>query len=346
MVVKLSYFVKYNKQKKSIEGESPIPVFCNKSICDNHKKCQSHYQRIIDNNTKGITKCPYGFSTYMSSSGNIYTSLLLDEDLYNTKLKRNLESTKEKTNRFDHYKESQLIKIIEEFEKLQDENKVFTYCVHDLKNMGNYFYGITETIKEDYSKLYEEDDNIKALCILYDLINYRVDCIEGIKEQNNKLELKKLHPQIKKIAIFMKFQAKNKNVHITFNGTQEQDVYMSNNIYLAIFLVLENAVKYSPFNSEIFINFSDQKSYSQVEISNRCKKLPEEEIPLITDRGYRGSNASPYGNGLGLALAKEIFDASEADFHIDVTDYDKEHSFFRVTFRLYTYKRKKNKKAD
>ena len=141
----------------------------------------------------------------------------------------------------------------------------------------------------------------------------------------------------------MKFQAKYKNVKITFNGTQENEVYMSRNIYLAIFLILENAVKYSPLKSEIYINFEDQKDYSQVVITNSCKHLSQEEIPLLTERGYRGSNSSPNGNGLGLALAKEIFDASDAFFKIEITDYTKELSLFRVKFRLYTTKRKKKK---
>ena len=336
-------FVEYNKQKRCLEGNSTIPNFCINSLKDDCKKCQLHYKKIIDDKLKGKVTCPYGFSSYVTDN-HIYTSLIFDESSSNSKIKKNLDSTHEKINKLNHYKEGNFINIVNEIEHLEEDNTTFLYCVHDLKNMGNYFYGITETIKEEYAPLYESDDNIKALCILYDLINYRVDCIEGIKEQNNQLELKKLHPQIKKIAIFMRYQAKNKNVKITFNGTQEQEVYMSRNIYLAIFLLLENAVKYSPFNSEIYINFSDEKNYSQVEISNSCKRISPEEIPLITERGYRGSNRSANGKGLGLALAKEILDASDADFHIHVTDYNKDDSFFKVTFRLYTYKRRKRDK--
>ena len=334
-------FVEYNKKTNKLEGNTIIPSFCSKYLMDDCKKCKRHYEKTIQENIKGFITCPYGFTTYVSNHNRIYTSLIIDEKSTNSKLKNNLEKTKEKINKMNHYKEDQITKMIDMFEQLEEDNLTFNYCVHDLRNMGNYFYGITETIKEDYEDLYNEDDNIKALCILYDIINYRVDCIEGIKEQNYKLEIKKLHPQIKKISILMQFQAKYKNVKITFNGTQENEVYMSKNIYLAIFLILENAVKYSPFNSEIYINFEDQKEYSQVEITNSCKHLPQEEIPLLTERGYRGSNSSPNGNGLGLALAKEIFDASNAFFKIDVNDYSKESSLFKVTFRLYTNKRKK-----
>ena len=211
-------------------------------------------------------------------------------------------------------------------------------CVHDLRNIGSYFISLTETIEQDYSELVEDDENIKALLLLYDMVNYRLDVIEGIQKQNDKRVLQKVHPQIRKLTILMRYQAKNKSVRFLIGNNQENQVYLSRNIYLALFLLLENAVKHSLFNSDIDISFQENDEYTEVMISNRCKKIEQSEIPKLVERGYRGINTASKGSGLGLTLAKSIFDSYGADFTISVVPVNKEESLFVTKFKFYTYK--------
>ena len=83
--------------------------------------------------------------------------------------------------------------------------------------------------------------------------------------------------------------------------------------------------------------------YTEVIISNDSRKIEQEEIQKLPERGYRGINTISKGTGLGLTLAKAILDDCEADFKIEVIDVSKEKSIFKVRFKFYTYKKHREK---
>ena len=330
--------VKYNKDTKNLEcdNEQNIPNFCSCYICDSTKKCQNFYRNLMLEKKEGLQICPYGFYTYYIRN-TVYTCIIIEEEL--TKVKRNIESKGQKLNSFNKYKKQQFLDIITDIENVENMNIILSDCIHDLGNIGGYFNALTDTIKYDYSNLVESDDNIKALIFLYDMINYRLDVIEGIKNQNNQRILQKVHPQIRKLAILMRYQAKNKNVKLDYERIQENQVYMSRNIYLAMFLLMENAVKHALFDSTIYIDFKENENYTEVIISNNARRIEKEEIPKLTQRGCRGINTISKGSGLGLTLAKAILDDYGAEFKIDVVYINKAECIFKVSFKLYTYKK-------
>lgn len=335
--------VKYNRSIEALEcdNENNIPNFCKNMLCDKDKKCQKFYKRLISENKKGLVECPYGFYAYFVRN-IIYTALLLHEESFG-RVKNNIEMGGQKVSNFNRYQKQQLLDLIYDIEETENENITLNDCIHDLRNIGSYFNAMTETIEFDYKELIDNDDNIKALILLYDTINYRLDVIEGIKNQNNQRIFQKIHPQIKKLTLLMKYQAKNKNVKFDIKNEQENQVYLSRNIYLALFLLLENAVKHSPLDSIIHIDFIETDKYTEVVISNDSRKIEQEEIQKLPERGYRGINTISKGTGLGLTLAKAILDDCEADFKIEVIGVSKEKSIFKVRFKFYTYKKHREK---
>ena len=75
----------------------------------------------------------------------------------------------------------------------------------------------------------------------------------------------------------------------------------------AIFNIVENAVKYSPNNSEISINIEKYEMFARIDIKDSGVGIPEEEIPKIFRRFYRGINVlNEEGIGIGLYLSREI----------------------------------------
>ena len=101
-----------------------------------------------------------------------------------------------------------------------------------------------------------------------------------------------------------------------------------------MFILLENAVKHSVSDSVIDINFNEMEDYMEVSIENRGAKIETDEIERLTVRGYRGKNTSTKGTGVGLSLAKEIFEQHNCLFNIKVTDINKYESLFFVTIRF------------
>lgn len=87
-----------------------------------------------------------------------------------------------------------------------------------------------------------------------------------------------------------------------------------------ITILIDNAIKYSPPDSEIVITLSRQQK-AIVRISNTGPGIAPEHLPRIFDRFYRAdtSRTGDAGYGLGLALAKQISDIHQASLTVHST---------------------------
>ena len=103
-------------------------------------------------------------------------------------------------------------------------------------------------------------------------------------------------------------KAKNKNINIEFNTENKIEIkYDKKWTTEAIFNIVENAVKYSPNNSEISINIEKYEMFARIDIKDSGVGISEEEIPKIFRRFYRGINVlNEEGIGIGLYLSREI----------------------------------------
>lgn len=78
----------------------------------------------------------------------------------------------------------------------------------------------------------------------------------------------------------------------------------------ALGTILDNAVKYSPESSEIMVAAQQYDTYIRLDVLDEGPGIPEEELPEIWKRFYRGKttrNAS--GVGIGLTLCRMIVQA-------------------------------------
>jgi PAS domain S-box-containing protein len=73
--------------------------------------------------------------------------------------------------------------------------------------------------------------------------------------------------------------------------------------------LLHNALKYSPSGGTVQVTLSREASRYRLSVSDPGIGIPAEDIPRVTRRYFRASNAPPEnypGLGLGLALSREI----------------------------------------
>ncbi|MHB8089950.1 MAG: sensor histidine kinase, partial [Anaerolineaceae bacterium] len=73
--------------------------------------------------------------------------------------------------------------------------------------------------------------------------------------------------------------------------------------------VIDNAVKYSPKETQIDIDVSQTDTEISIHVSDRGIGIPEEDLEKIFDKFYRVSRPeSVNGTGLGLAICKGIIE--------------------------------------
>lgn len=75
----------------------------------------------------------------------------------------------------------------------------------------------------------------------------------------------------------------------------------------ALYNILDNAIKYGEEGSRVRISVKAYEMFVCINISNIGGGIPEQEIPCIFQRFYRGENAKETeGVGIGLYLARQI----------------------------------------
>ncbi|HEX4855592.1 MAG TPA: ATP-binding protein [Limnobacter sp.] len=83
--------------------------------------------------------------------------------------------------------------------------------------------------------------------------------------------------------------------------------------------LLDNACKHSADTSrpvQVVLKHDDEKSQAVVSVSNWASPIPADEVPRLYEPYYRPQNTKAKGNGLGLAIAREIADLHGWSLHL------------------------------
>jgi len=119
--------------------------------------------------------------------------------------------------------------------------------------------------------------------------------------------------------------------HLTYRGPERADVEgESRSLEQAFHGLLDNAFKFSPRGGDIEVELRPDQDHHRVTIRDQGVGIPEEDLPSVGRRFFRGSNAPRRnfpGLGLGLAAASEVFErhggglavASEVDRGTEIT---------------------------
>lgn len=85
------------------------------------------------------------------------------------------------------------------------------------------------------------------------------------------------------------------------------------------YILLDNAVKYSPNKQIVEVTFNDYQK--EVIVENIGPLVKEENIPQLTKQGFRGVNTGECeGSGIGLCLFKQIADLHNIKYSIKSFD--------------------------
>lgn len=105
-------------------------------------------------------------------------------------------------------------------------------------------------------------------------------------------------PKAESKQINMIYASENHTAKFDIKWTQE-----------AVFNILDNAVKYSPEQSEITISVKEFELFACISVEDNGIGIPQDELPRIFGRFYRGRNVTEQsGVGIGLYLSRQIIE--------------------------------------
>lgn len=140
-----------------------------------------------------------------------------------------------------------------------------------------------------------------------------------------------IYKKFEKARHVLTLKAKHRRVQIKMIGNSYIEIDALPSFELVPFVLLDNAIKYSPENQDVVVNFDEQANRQSltVEVRSIGPMVAPEEAVEIFNRGKRGQNAiklSAAGEGLGLFLAKFL-----CDYHdIRLSAHPSQHRDFDI----------------
>lgn len=249
--------------------------------------------------------------------------------------KRNNNKT-QKT--LDNAKSMRVCKIVdcyEQEETLKSNILHFNETLHEVRKINNQLkasadqlYKEIRALKGDYEEMKEIINISKNIEANTNLLSIRMDAYDMMSNPgrfaNDMIVETPIYRKVEKVYKCLHAKRKEKNLNISLKGKTEMTFKLNSMIELAFFIIIENAIKYSPDSGEISVDFLEGYNCLTVRFKNWgiCPKA--EELPFLYDRGFRAekiiNTTSIEGSGLGLFLLKEICTDNGVDVKIVVGD--------------------------
>jgi signal transduction histidine kinase len=239
-------------------------------------------------------------------------------------------------------------KISNQNKELQElnllKNNLIQMITHDLKIPLTIISGYTSLLSERLTKKPESDmiNSIEiAIKQMFDMIEM---LLESTRLENKELKLniknQNIVPYLKEIIEQFQFLAKAKDQKINLKVT-DQTLYAlidSDKFKRIIGNLISNAIKYSPYYSEIFINVEKEifnnKKYVKISVIDNGPGITEDEQKKLFRKFEKLSNkptAGEFSSGLGLFIVKQLVELHGGFY--GVKSNQNEGSCFYVQFQ-------------
>jgi len=139
-----------------------------------------------------------------------------------------------------------------------------------------------------------------------------------VEMEREKLELNQL---LKNVIDLFRFEIQKSQLIVETKFEQPIDVFADSERLAQVFMnIIDNAIKFSPIGSKIWINTHTENHSAFVLISDSGKGISEEEIKRIFERFYQVDKSRRGGQkrgvGLGLAITRQIIHAHGGEISV------------------------------
>lgn len=221
---------------------------------------------------------------------------------------------------------NELLKVKSEYERLIQVHQRLQSILESLMHETRRFSADISTNAEVLSKKLVSSTDTKTRDIS-ETIFYTTGLLSSrMLFTDMELNPQILHRLIRfRMGIYKKFDkarhilsksARFNQLTIDFSGNSLLEVEALQAFDLVPYILLENAIKYSPPNQPILVTFNENNNELEVIVSSMGPLVSLDETKSIFERGTRGLgaiNSSIPGEGLGLYLVKTICDIHSFD---------------------------------
>lgn len=337
----------------------PIPNFCLKHCIS--KECSEHYNKVLKN-VDGFVKCPYGFATDIIKIGDqqlILTCLNL-EKITSRKVERLLSDkdflprlSLERYNRIiedykmliseNTYSNEQAIELARQSDSVNNQKVLLENTLHEIRKLNNQlknsvdiFLSETNKARYDWDKI---KDVCKDICSIASLMSIRFDYYDfevNPTLNTNAIEIPiPIYKRIEKIYKCLTGRIAKKGLRVILDGKSYNLYNASSILEIALFIIIDNAVKYALEKTDIRIKFKEVGNKLTVTFYNWGICPERSEQSLLTERGYRSKKiveSQKYeGRGIGLFILKTICQIVGVKLHLTIGTENKYYDGYRFS---------------
>lgn len=312
------------------------------------KKCFEFYCELKTKTPNKFYSCPYGMSTYLTTTGEIYTCFR-EKSMYSKK--KQPPETDVVYNPVLH--QAPLLELINLSQKSSAEEKDFIEkknsidsIEHEVKQLNSQIKSKSDLLLQTYHldedgvELSAEDiknlqESIRTIYVASSLIESRFALSNYEKDKfsltNDIAYRGGIYNKFYKIKKIFKNYLR-RNVPIVLEGTSYAQIMMYSSFDMISMLIVENAVKYTVFpeSNPVTIRFHEVENKNMVvTVSSYGPYCSDEDALQIFNKGFRGKNAQRFeaGAGIGLFFVKLLCDLhdikiSAASDQSKITNYN------------------------
>jgi len=280
------------------------------------EKCKKYYEQLFAQ-SGGFYMCPYGMTSFVYTDKNakhVFTGLRVKG--YYKKQYTPIE--KREPDKYNPLLEqSDILTLINSIIDSQIKIEAVDDVLHETRKLNGQIKNICDAIWEDYASTSEFDaayldEQLNSIHVCSYMIYNRFSYFDTII--NPKLYIGDPYEAV----IFKKFDKMRKlmkgylrkNVWITISPNSFYKYKIYPTFETLLFIIFENAIKYSPDNSPVNVEFSEPHlGVLDVKIDSIGPYCEENEIVHLADKGFRSESArmlNTSGQGFGLSFAKEV----------------------------------------
>ncbi|HTJ50417.1 MAG TPA: two-component regulator propeller domain-containing protein, partial [Cyclobacteriaceae bacterium] len=218
---------------------------------------------------------------------------------------------------------------VEELQKLnKTKDHFFSILAHDLKNPISALTGISDFLKNNFSKLEKREAQNYLNSIhrssgaVYDLL---INLLNWSQMQSKKIDYVPSDFDIKEIIqkniTLLEQQFTSKHIVVTHQLKDSYPIYADYNMIDAVIRnVLSNSIKFTEYNGSVNITIEENTDAVTLGITDNGVGMTHEQLEKlfsVDKNNVSVGTAGERGTGLGLVITKEFVVANKGDLRVE-----------------------------